>query len=173
MKPALITCLALLLVTCAERSRPARNYPEGPTVWVAPEPGPGSQSGPTHATAESTVATATPPPPPTQSTPIKEVRPGVGSCSADTDCVAAHSIDPAGRGNDACCVRFCPPPGAVSRAVVAAETAWKQQNCQSVKCSVAPPAPCRFTPEHVVPRCHAGRCVAEIHERPPPQSTGY
>ncbi len=96
-----------------------------------------------------------------------ELRPGLGSCQQDGDCVAAHSINPSGYGEHACCIRFCPPAPAMSRALFEQESRWKEQSCGTVKCGGAPPAPCRSVDFDLVPRCVAGACASEVRKRPP------
>ncbi|MBK6519831.1 MAG: hypothetical protein IPM79_25530 [Polyangiaceae bacterium] len=109
--------------------------------------------------------------PPSETPPTSsaqpELRPGRGSCKTDDDCVAAHSIDPGHYGAYACCIRFCPPAPALSRALFEQESRWKEKSCSAAQCGIAPPAPCRKQDFDLIPRCVAGACASEVRKRAP------
>jgi hypothetical protein len=119
-------------------------------------PGAGGETAPTAAAATSSAAPSQP-----------ELRPGLGTCRVDDDCALGHSRNPAHYGDDACCIRFCPPGQSISRAVLQQEEAWVEHNCKSKSCGHAPPAPCRPSEDRVFARCVESKCMTEVHRAPP------
>jgi hypothetical protein len=164
--------LPLLAFACAEPSPPpVRPAPTAPQVDPpAPDAGPPTPTVDTEAAPSPIDASASQPAEPTEP---PEIRPGVGSCKVDDDCELGHSIDPAKNGKSACCFRFCPPMGVVSKAVLEREAAWREKSCGPMTCGKLPPKPCRPNADEVIPRCVEGKCASEVHHRAPPPDPMY
>lgn len=161
---------ALLAASCVDRETPPTTPPTATSppaetderalgTDTGPERSPAAVDAGLGAEASAGSAHAAPEPPP-------EIRPGLGTCSTDADCVIGHSIDPAHYGRDACCIRFCSPGGAISDALLEKQSRWRDRNCRHVKCGLRPPRPCPRVDYTLVPRCLAGKCASEVHPRP-------
>lgn len=170
----LVSLAPMLVAACAEPSPPpvtpaptstpvATSDPATPTPSAAPS----STTADVEPLSSPVDAGARPPAEP------PEIRPGVGSCKADDDCELGHSIDPSKNGKRACCFRFCPPMGVVSKAVLEKEAAWREKSCGPMTCGKLPPKPCRPTADEVIPRCIEGKCASEVHHREPPPDPMY